>query len=596
MWTLEINGVTRGLAAWGITNLQRRRSSQAADVVTFSLSTQHDAVVPFSADEEITIRRQKEIWFGGRVTAIRPAASGSDESIQVEVSGPWWYLDRCVYEQVWRWYDGSPYVKGHAILNQTDQGHPLGTRGQIIDALTVVRDRAQARFGAAPFQWEGGTIPDIQIPSDEVRDITCAEVLRKQLRWIPDAVTWFDYSVSPPMLRIARRAALNTVSLGPKDAVSQQSLVPRYDLKVPSVCLKFERTDTVDGQGVLSLTKQISPPGATGEEFGAFVATIDLIGFSTTSASATVVTADFPATPVQSAPTAVSAPDKLKWRDWLKRKQAWLNDPAVEIVDVVSVGRKSQKDPELWAPRELVSGTIPPWLAYPAWDETVSVRLKLRTKLPGGEISDQYERTFSVNTTGTSVRTGTYSTLTSSAAGEVPPAGLADALYAALGVLEWQGGITLVERELSGKVAVGDRLNLLGLRPEWETMNATVQEVDENVGTGETTVRFGPPQHLGPRDLVELLRVGRFRYTSSAGAARATGSAPSGSLAMGGPAPIQNGEGGATTRELFVIKSGGGSIVLDSAICLGKTLNVQEVEVCLNGNKMRQLFICSPPY
>lgn len=598
MWTIQISDAKKSLGDWGISGLQRRRSSQAADVVTFALASPYDAAISFAADDEIQILKGAEIWFRGRVTAIRPSATGRDESIQVEVSGPWWYLERSVYEQIWRWYDGSPYVKGHAILNQTDQGQPLGTRGQIIDALTVVRGRALARYGTAPFQWESGTFPDIQIPSDEVRDVTCAEVIRKQIRWLPDAVTWFDYSVTPPMLRIARRGGLAAIDLGPDDAFSQHALTPRHDLQVPSVCIKFERTDTVDGRGVLSLSKQISPAGATGEEFGALVATVDLIGFSSTSASATIVTADFPVTPRQNPGTDVTAADKVKWTNWLKRKQGWLNDPNVEIVDVISVGRQSHNESGLWAPRELTAGSIPPWLNAPTWDETVSIRLKLRTRLPGGEISDQYERTFSVNTTGTFANTGTYSTVTSAAAGEVEPPGLAFALYQALGVLEWQGAVTLVEREITGRVSIGNRLNLIGRRPEWETMNATVQEVDENIDSGETTIRFGPPQHLGPRDLVELLRVGRFRYTSNASSSRSTGAAPSGALSLGGPAPKENGEGGATTRERFVVKSAisAGSVVLDGDQCAGKILAVREVEVCLNGNKFKQLFICSDPY
>lgn len=595
MWTLATTKEQRTLAAWGITGLQRRRSSQAADVVTFALEAPYDAEIPFAADDEILVLKGTEIWFAGRVTSIRPSATGRDESIQIEVSGPWWYLERSVYEQVWRWYDGSPYVKGHAILNQTDQGHPLGTRGQIIDALTVVRDRAQARYGAAPFQWQGGTIPDIQIPSDEVRDITCAEVIRKQLRWLPDAVTWFDYSVKPPMLRIARRDDLQTVALGSTDAFSQHALVPRHDLKVPSVCIKFERVDSLNGQGVLSLSKQIAPSGATGEEFGALVATVDLIGFSSTSASATIVSEEFPKTPNGSVGGAATTADKALWKLWIKRKQAWLNDSAVEITDVVSVLRESRHESGTLGRRELISGSIPPWLNAQAWDETVSVRLKLQTR-SGNEVSDQYERTFSVNVTACSIGSGTYSTNTSSAAGEVEPLGLAASLFSALGILEWQGAVTLVEREISGRVGIGNRLNLIGRRSEWETMNATVQEVDENIGTGETSIRFGPPQHLGPRDLVELLRVGRFRYTSNAQSSRSSGAAPSGSLSIGGPAPKENGEGGATTRERFVVQVGAGKVVLDGAHCLGQELKVREVAICLNGVEKRMFVICSEAF
>lgn len=596
MWTLSYGPAKKPLADWGISGLQRRRSSQAVDQVSFLVALPFDAEAPFPADAEIAIQRDDVGWFVGRVVGMRREATGSAEAIRYEIAGPWWYLDRAVYQQIWRWYDGSPYTKSHAILNQTDQGHPLGTRGQIAEVLQLVSDRAQSAYGSTPFQWDPATFPDINIPSDEVRDLTCAEVVRKQLRWLPDAVTWFDYSTTPPTFRCARRSALDTVDVTQADNLASVSATPRYDLQVPVVCLKFERVDSVNGQSVLNLNKQIAPAGATGDEFGALVATIDLLGFSATSASATLKTFDLPLTPSQNPAQPVSTADKIAWRDWIKTKQAHLTDPRVEILDVVSVRRESRKDSGLWAPRELVAGQIPPWLNFPSWEETAHVRLKLAIRDTNGAIMETGETTFSVNFVGTLGTTGTWSTTTSAQAGEVEPAGLASALYQALSVLEWDGELRLVGQEINGRIGVGHRLNLVGFRPEWATMAATVQEVAESIDTGETSIRFGPPQHLGPRDLVELLRVGRFRYNYTAPSMRSTGSAPTGSLALGSVTPKENGEGGVRTTERLVVQQGGGRVILDGSDCVGLELKVREVEVCLNGTKKRMLLIASNPY
>lgn len=595
MWTLTANNVTRPLEAWKITGLVRRRSSQAVDQVTFLVATGFDVEEPFAADSEITIQKDGVGWFVGRVVGLRRDASGSAESIRYDVAGPWWYLDRAVYQQIWRWYDGSPYTKSHAILNQTDQGHPLGTRGQIIEVLQLVSDRATSAFGSAPFQWDGGAIPDINIPSDEVRDLTCAEVVRKQLRWMPDAVTWFDYSTSPPTFRCARRAELDTIEISEADSISGITATPRYDLRVPVVCLKFERVDSLNGQGVLSLHKQIAPAGATGDEFGALVATIDLLGFSSSSASATVQSEELPETPA-AVGEGVTTKDKDAWIKWIKAKQSWLNDPAVRIVDVVSVRRETKHPDAHLAKLELLQGQIPPWINGQSWDETASVRLKLMTLGTNGIVAEKGETTLAVNFIGTTVKSGSYSTTTSSQAGEVEPAGLAQALYEALSVLEWEGELRTVQREIRGRLSVGNRCNVLGFRSEWSDMGAVIQEVIESIDTGETVARFGPPQHLGPRDLVELLRVGRFRYNYTAPSARSSGSAASSNLSSGGTLPRQNGDGGANVLQRLVVQVGGGKVILDGEHCLGQELSVKEVAVCLNGVQKRMFLIASDPF
>ncbi|MBL9135203.1 MAG: hypothetical protein JNK85_05015, partial [Verrucomicrobiales bacterium] len=104
------------------------------------------------------------------------------------------------------------------------------------------------------------------------------------------------------------------------------------------------------------------------------------------------------------------------------------------------------------------------------------------------------------------------------------------------------------------------------------------------------------PQHLGPRDLVELLRVGRFRYNYTAPSVRSTGAAPSGAMALGSYTPKENGEGGVRGLERLVVALNSGRVVLDGADCAGTELKVREVGICLNGQKRRMLVICSDPY
>jgi hypothetical protein len=56
----------------------------------------------------------------------------------------------------------------------------------------------------------------LRAPLDSVNDITCAEAMRKMLRWIGavgSPVVWCDYTTTPPALHVATRDILPSISL-----------------------------------------------------------------------------------------------------------------------------------------------------------------------------------------------------------------------------------------------------------------------------------------------------------------------------------------------------------------------------------------------
>jgi hypothetical protein len=63
----------------------------------------------------------------------------------------------------------------------------------------------------------------------------------------------------------------------------------------------------------------------------------------------------------------------------------------------------------------------------------------------------------------------------------------------------------------SGAPRVGRKLNVTGGQAGWATMGAGIQQVTEDVFSGTTTVTFGPPEHLGPQDLLSLSMLNRRR-------------------------------------------------------------------------------------
>ena len=76
---------------------------------------------------------------------------------------------------------------------------------------------------------------------DAVTDITCAEAMRRMLRWIGGVVsaTWFDYTQSPPMLRVSTRDQLPAVGLPFAGQAKEVKIIRRDDLIPPAIHLKF---------------------------------------------------------------------------------------------------------------------------------------------------------------------------------------------------------------------------------------------------------------------------------------------------------------------------------------------------------------------
>lgn len=594
VWTLRLGATERSLADWGISGVRRQRRSQASDELTFQLDGRaFERQAPFDAGDAITVLRGGVPWFTGRVVALARGASGSSESIGYRVAGPWWFLDQLVYQQVWHVYHGPDVRKSHCLLNIWADGSLMGVRDQLNEALQWAHDRAVARYGASPFVWDRAEFPDASIPTDEVRDITTAEVVRKQLRWVPDAVTWFDYSTTPPTFHCRRRSALalNTLS-GPSARVTEIRLTPRYDLVVPSVVLKYERVDTIDGVSIPSLSTDVAPAGSDGTEFGALAATIDLQGFSATFAEARITTNPLPA-------LTGTEQNKKDWWAWLQSKEPWLQSTDVSLLSVDAVNRMpSAGSLQYLLPNELADGQIPDWMGALTQQETVTVIARIGVG-NGGELIDVVTKTFTVNIVTTDANTGTYRQAQSVEGGEYAPVGLAQVLYDGLSVLEWEGGITCTRDEIQADGAgfgMGQRVNVTGWMSAWATMAAMVQESVDDLDTGTTSIRCGPPNHLGPRDLIELLRVNRFRFVYTPKSVRAGKSSSAGGVGLGRSVRLENASSGSGAREKMVLRSGAGTINLDAGMAGNTEIAVREIDVCVNGVAMKMLVLASTPY
>lgn len=105
----------------------------------------------------------------------------------------------------------------------------------------------------------------------------------------------------------------------------------------------------------------------------------------------------------------------------------------------------------------------------------------------------------------TSAPGGTYTRRDVTDTGDPVPVGLAQWLYSQLSAAKYEGQLTLTEDDPS-LWTLGARLNFTEGRSEWATARAAIQVVSLDIATGSTQIQFGPPSHLAPQDVVELLR------------------------------------------------------------------------------------------
>jgi hypothetical protein len=128
---------------------------------------------------------------------------------------------------------------------------------------------------------------------------------------------------------------------------------------------------------------------------------------------------------------------------------------------------------------------------------------------------------------------------------------MAAAIFAATGVLQYDGALELTEPECSGAAVPGQLLNLTGGRVDWAAMQAQVQRVEESIDLGQTKIIVGPAKHLGQTQITSWLRANRERRLSFRISERTTASA------SGNAAKVQGGEHTPKSDSIFRPSSGG---------------------------------------
>lgn len=479
-WFLTYKNIKKTFAEWHLFNVCRRIINQGAD--TFSFQVEEGTSV-FDCDETVDIFRDNVRYFSGKITQIPCVYSTQNAYKTYIVSGTYGYLQHLVFQQSWQYLksEGSdetaPVNRSLCILGQDEAGK-LITAKQCIEAIILY-----AKKHKVPIECGKITDFDFYFPCETIKDCSCAEALQKILHWAPDAIVWVDYSASIPTIHFARNPSLKTTTLD-FQKLSEFSLIPRNDLKISTVVLKYEHTHSNENGSWKTTTIDAYPANATGEELNALVLTIELEGTHTHLQEQWIV-----AKPIQ-----------IDSIDWWKQHFPTLASIPSNKIQITNVNRTCNH------PNELIEGAIAPWMHCQAEYETITAQLSYTTA--NASVQNQ---PIALKLCSTNAITKTYRKFICLNAGVEPPKNLAKILYESTHCLQHEATAKLIQAEV-GSSFMGQKISITGGNPAWENLQLPVQEENIHIDSGITWLKLGAPKQLGPNDLVQLMHTNRTRH------------------------------------------------------------------------------------
>lgn len=583
--TWRIAGWNGGDASWddgytleeqGITDLKIRFRNHADDVATWTCEGAGIASVPeWNHGDEIAIFKDTECVFCGVITSLPRYGTGTGQRVSYEARGGWYWLTKGFYTQNYAVSDGTAAGSGTCAKTRVILGYgasgtvtPDTQLAEIVGQCVSATGRIAIAAHSDPDEENPGIfVSSTKLPADEELDLTWAGAIDRILRWFPDTAVWFTYDTGKALCHMTRRANLASAFLAVPGA-EELEVTPRYDLQVPGVRIDYEITtviedDTAENDGKRYrnvVTRTAGNPSA----IGAARFTVQLDGGTVRELKQRVLVEALPS----GYPNASNA-NGSAWQAFFRKYIPELHGKTFDSLGLPSGSA--------WMPRNgsgptlkyvLLRGEIQPWMQGKVAQEYT---LHLSADYHDGE--NAYKgREFAVTLTLTNCQSGTYSSRTRTTAEEVP-SGLAGEIYAAVGRLHYEGRYVKVGEDPPDLCLPGETLELTGGRPEWYPhvdggttyagMEASVRAVEWDVGRGRTTVDFGPPDHLGVQDLVELARANRSRQAVASQGTKASADeddTAADGLTIGGPGANTHEGETAGTLVKRVLKSESGNV------------------------------------
>lgn len=535
-----LDATLRELSSLRIDSCALRFQSLADDTLTWSAATENatgaGTIIP-DVGQVVELWKDGARKFRGHVTMPRVGS----KRITVTAVGPWWWLTRIPLTSSQTDSTGVSAERANFVFS-------TGAHKTKIESLI-----ARAIANGAPMV--AGTVVTIyDTPNMSLAEMNCGQALAELMAWVPDGVTWFDYSgTGLPALHVGRRSgfAATTYAIG-TDAVIDTDLSPRLDLEVARVGLDFvTRTATTGRPAWASQAAGTSTAGknqiitVSGPEISELLPKDDFDSYQIQTISATLTNAVIIAR--DSGLASVNAqfgtpPGGLfsfidRWIGWSKSSSTYnpVGFPAqirlrTNGTTAPSTGYNiiSSLSPPDWAISQLgayeitIIGTWGCFWLYPngttpapsaAFEATAQTTYTHGWASPPSSSdtgliligSRQYQVKVWVYA-GTAYPALTtiykawdYNFLT-------PPAGLATGLLAAQNWVPWEGTISLVADDVSGDNLLNAKYNVTGTISPCASMQTLARGVSHDITNGRTTIELGAPARTDFGTLTSRIR------------------------------------------------------------------------------------------
>ena len=596
-WTLEYDGSEMTLAAWGFA--QEGLAAEFGNMVVDTLSVQ--VPVPDVTADEIIPYEGQVIIRSGRISSEGSFSGGAVEfqgkrllhilhgqpgyeGVVYQFGGPWYDLDSTPFQQAYKEYAGvwpamvTKYASDVFLFQQiVGSAVQLITNGATITEILTYCLSVVPGGESAPYQI--GTIePAVYLNNYQARDLKCSEAIHHCMRASPDCAVQFDYSTIPPTVNIRKRANLTAKSVTFADGTKHEgiTLTPRYDLQPVGIIVRFKATSQYDEKTIVVTTVQKYPVDCADGGRGMVVMTVDLEGYQISTLKGSLECVAF-------------TDDRAWWqthfadlktartRRFRIGPQTYTDEDTGISVTLAATTIKDKDGADISLetyPNVLVDGAaIAPWMTLAGGAPVVGIKAVItaeisckeydveasddpETSTNGRLLSKYLRKQIEAHVTLTNGVTGSYSAVGAFDAGEPVPEGMAQAIYEALALLQYQGTFSVVEEECATAIRPGDTLNITNGRSEWATMQALVQQVAKDYGQGKTTISIGPAVHLSAGDLTQLFLVNRHRFSYRNPLSQATGlgGGSAGSSELGSKAPSENSVPGLKTASFSTVE------------------------------------------
>ena len=566
--TLEYNGLEKSFADWGFALHGATCEHVNCRPSTYRLSLPGGSIADaplFPFEGRIVIRRNRTFSAGaysGGYTAfvgyrMETIMDGRPEFIGTHYTfaNAWYFLEVTGFQQLANLWNQAtlvvtyPFTSSLSLFTKT-QDVTVGsityknqqvkiTNGQQI--YEILAFMLLYQYTNQPTLFQIGQIdPGVDTPIYQIQEITCAAAIEKCLELSPDCTVIWDYTTVPPTVSVRSRANLlqhnAAVTLALANGVDHKSIriTPRESLVPTSVTIIWRTliSGTIDGvtHQFYSFNLEHWGPGpAWGPR--AVVQTFDLVG--PTSNTTNVV--------LRVRAVDCNNPSLQARRDWwasvLPEFADYTRLPLVNFdipvlpdgtyATVLADGPQpgyADKAPVslLDFPNQLLDTAIFPWMATNGVPvKSVTVRITgvisytILEPVKAGNAALPHtaakNKPFSCRIVITNGLNATYTNLQRSY-GEAQPTGVGQALWNALSVLQYEGEHIRLEQSVTPQISMANLLNLSGGNAAWLAMNAQIQKITEDDGTGETTVSIGPARQLSAADLRAVQFYNRLRH------------------------------------------------------------------------------------